>query len=119
VNVSPTTASVEAGKTASFNATVDGAAKTAGVTWSVQEPNGGTVNTSGLYTAGTTAGTYHVVATSVLDGTKSAASTVTVTPAPAAEDTGCGAVPTPLSGAMAALVFIAWLAWRRRERAPR
>ena len=37
VTVSPATASVETGKTTSFTATVDGAAKTAGVDWAVQE----------------------------------------------------------------------------------
>jgi hypothetical protein len=46
------------------------------VTWTA---TGGTVSTSGLYTAPATAGTYTVKATSAADTTKSASATVTVT----------------------------------------
>src|SRR5512135_3303141 len=41
ITVSPTTAEVEKRETASFTAAIEGAAKTAGVQWSVQEANGG------------------------------------------------------------------------------
>jgi hypothetical protein len=52
------------------------------VTWSVQEgAGGGTVNSSGTYTAPATAGTYHVIATSVADPAKQASATVLVTAA--------------------------------------
>lgn len=47
----------------------------------MQEAGGGTITPTGLYTAPATAGTFHVVATSVADPTKSATATVTVTPA--------------------------------------
>jgi hypothetical protein len=79
IAISPTSASVIAGATRQFTATVTGTSNTA-VTWSVQESGGGTVSTTGLYTAPATAGTFHVRATSVADPTKSASATVTVTP---------------------------------------
>jgi len=44
----------------------------------VQEAGGGTVSSAGLYTAPATTGTYHVVATSVADTSKSDAATVVV-----------------------------------------
>ena len=53
------------------------------VTWSVQEgANGGSIDGSGRYTAPGNPGTFHVVATSVADGSKSATATVTVNAAP-------------------------------------
>ena len=82
VSLSPSSASVIAGATSQLTATVTGAANTA-VTWSVQEGNtGGTVSSAGLYTAANVAGTYHVVATSTADNSKSATATVTVTTLP-------------------------------------
>ncbi len=49
------------------------------MTWSVQEgAAGGTVSTTGVYTAPANAGTYHVVATSQADTTKIATVAVTV-----------------------------------------
>jgi hypothetical protein len=63
----------------SFSASVAGAADTS-VDWSVQEgAAGGTVTPAGLYTAPQDAGTYHVVATSRADRTRSAVAAVTVT----------------------------------------
>ena len=86
VTLSPSTATVAAGQSAAFTATVSGAAGT--VTWSVPEgAAGGTVSSTGVYTAPATQGTYHVVARSQADPTKSATATVTVTanaPPPAA-----------------------------------
>lgn len=80
VTVSPSSTTVAAGGTKQFTATVANAANTA-VTWSVQEgAAGGTVNSSGLYSAPSTPGTYHVIATSVQDPTKSGSATVTVQP---------------------------------------
>jgi len=85
VAVSPATASVVAGGVTSFGATVTGAdsGQSADATWSVQEgASGGSIDSSGNYTAPGTAGTFHVVATSVADPSKSAAAAVTVTAAP-------------------------------------
>ncbi len=82
VSVSPGTATIRVGGTATFTATVTGttAGQSTAVTWSVQESGGGTVNSSGQYTAPGTPGTFHVVATSVADTSKKATATVTVTP---------------------------------------
>ncbi len=116
VSVTPASASVEAGKTASFTAAVDGAAKTAGVDWSVQEGSGGSVTDAGVFT-GTTAGTYHVVATSQVDRSKSAAATVTVTPAPASNSSnnnGCSSAPGSFAGILPLAALLGWLLWRRR-----
>ncbi len=93
VNLAPTSASVPTGATRQFIATVTGSANTA-VTWTVQEGStGGTVSASGLYTAPATAGTFHVIATSIADNAKSATGTITVTAIPS----GSGASPvTPM-----------------------
>ncbi len=84
VVISPTTATLVVNGTQTFSATVSGNANTS-ATWTVTEgAAGGTITAGGVYTAPATPGTYHVVATSVADGTKSATATVTVTPVPAA-----------------------------------
>ncbi|HEY7726768.1 MAG TPA: hypothetical protein VH880_15645, partial [Anaeromyxobacteraceae bacterium] len=71
VTISPPSASVDACRTVTFTATVTGAADTR-VTWSVTEgASGGGVTTAGVYTAPAAAGTFHVVATSRADPTKS------------------------------------------------
>ncbi len=74
VSISPTSATVSKGGQQQFTAYVSGTSNTA-VTWSA---TGGTVTTSGLYTAPGTAGTYTVTATSAADTTKSASASVTV-----------------------------------------
>ena len=77
VSVSPTTASLSTGATQQFTASVTGTGSySSAVTWSA---SGGTVSSSGLYTAPGTAGTYTVTATSQQDGTKAAGATVAVT----------------------------------------
>ncbi|MBS1767176.1 MAG: hypothetical protein JST05_07230 [Acidobacteria bacterium] len=48
------------------------------VTWSVVEPGGGTVTAGGVYTAPSSPGTYHVVATSATDSSETAVATVAV-----------------------------------------
>lgn len=78
VAVAPVTAALLAGGQQQFAAAVTGTSNTA-VIWSVQESGGGTVSTTGLYTAPATSGTFHVRVTSVADPTKSASATVTVT----------------------------------------
>ncbi len=79
VTVSPATISLGPGGTQTFTATVANAQNQA-VTWSVVEwAAGGTITSGGAYTAPTTAGTYHVKAVAVVDPTKSATATITVT----------------------------------------
>ena len=80
VTVIPTSASPVEGASQQFSASVTGSSNTA-VTWSA---TGGTISSTGLYVAGSTAGNYTVTATSVADTTKSAQASVTITaPAPA------------------------------------
>lgn len=81
VSVSPTAPTVVAGDAQQFTATVTGTSNTA-VTRSVSETGGGTVSSTGLYTAPSAAGSYHVKATSVADTTKFGQATVTVTSGP-------------------------------------
>lgn len=82
VAVSPKTATVAAGGTQAFTATVTGTSNTA-VTWSVQEASGcGSITTAGVYTAPAAAATCHVVARSVADSTRADTATVTVTAPP-------------------------------------
>ena len=114
VTVNPTTASVETNKNQTFTATVDGAAKTAGVNWSLQEASGASVSNAGVFT-GTNAGTYHVIATSILDKTKSAAATVSVTTPSSSDNGGCSAVPGSFAGLFPIGALLSWLLWRRRS----
>jgi hypothetical protein len=74
VTISPLTPTIFTGGTQQFTATVTGLSNTS-VTWTT---TGGVISTSGLYTAGSTAGSFTVTATSVQDPTKSASTTVTV-----------------------------------------
>ena len=106
------------GGTDPLNATVSGAVATAGVTWALKESSGASVDATGLFT-GTTAGTYHVTATSILDTTKSDTATITVVQPmfPAAfSGSGCSAAPASAGGLMLGLVPLAWLLWRRQRR---
>ena len=86
-SVSPATAQVTTSGTVQLSATVSGTTNTS-VSWTVQEAAaGGSVSSTGLYTPPSSAGTYHVVATSQVDSTKAATSTITVTaPAPTPVD---------------------------------
>ncbi len=94
VTVTPTSATVNAGATASFSATVVNATNS-GLTWTA---SGGTIAPSGssaTWTAPGTGGSYTVTATSVADPSKSAVATVTVTPVgltitPSASTIGAG-----------------------------
>lgn len=90
VVVYPLLTSLAGGHTKQFAATVTGTANK-GVRWSVVEWNGGSVDALGLYVASNASGTYHVVATSIADGTKAAVATVQVTAAPA--EVGVAVVP--------------------------
>jgi hypothetical protein len=78
VSVSPSSSSLSPGGTQQLTATVTGTANTT-VSWTVQEGSaGGGVTSGGLYTAPSTPGTYHVVATSQADGARSAVATMVV-----------------------------------------
>ncbi|MGA8221359.1 MAG: hypothetical protein WB780_06850 [Candidatus Acidiferrales bacterium] len=77
VKVNPATASVPSGSNWPFSATVTGTSNT-GVTWSA---SGGTITSAGVYTAGATAGTYSVTATSMADNSSSGSAVVTITAA--------------------------------------
>lgn len=76
VTIAPPTASISNCTTVQFVATVANATNPA-VRWAVQETGGGTVDSTGLYTAPATDGTWHVTATSVQDQTAVATATVT------------------------------------------
>jgi hypothetical protein len=78
VAINPAHATVAQGGSLSFLATVKGVADTR-VTWSVQGgATGGSITSSGVYTAPNTLGTYSVVATSVADAKASASAAVTI-----------------------------------------
>lgn len=95
ISISPLAANLNQGATQSFTAVITdnhGGTSNSGVNWAVQEgPPGGSIfgvveaingkNTSmGVYTAPSKSGTFHVIATSQADTTKSATATVTVAP---------------------------------------
>ncbi len=72
VTIAPSQGAADSCGTATFSATVTGTSNTA-VTWSVQEgAAGGTISSTGVYTAPSVAGTYHVVATSAASPASSA-----------------------------------------------
>ena len=79
VSISPSSASLTEGASKQFTATVTGSSNTA-VTWTA---TGGTISSSGLFVAGSSAGSFAVTATSAADQTKSANAPVTISaPAP-------------------------------------
>jgi hypothetical protein len=67
VTVSPRTVTLSPTGSQAFSGTVEGAETTTAVVWSVEEPDGGTVSPSGLYTPPSGFGTFHLRATSVED----------------------------------------------------
>lgn len=78
VTITPSTASVVHGNTLQFRADVKNSPNKA-VDWQVFQSNGGSVSTTGLYTAPAATGTFQVIAISSADPTKSAIVTITVT----------------------------------------
>jgi hypothetical protein len=76
VSISPASVTLDACRGQVFTATVTNASNTA-VTWSVVEAGAGTV-TNGAYVAPGTPGTYHVMAVSQADPTRTAQATITV-----------------------------------------
>jgi len=80
VMVSPPAPTVFLGAMQTFTASVGGTINTA-ATWTVQEgAAGGSITNLGVYIAPQVVGTYHVIATSVADSTKSGTATITVPP---------------------------------------
>ena len=78
VSISPAGAQLHPGEAASFTAVVTGSDNTA-VTWTVQEgATGGSIDNTGLYIADLANGTFHVIATSQADTSKTATASVTV-----------------------------------------
>jgi fibronectin type 3 domain-containing protein len=78
VTITPTSASLTTSGTLQFAATVQGTSNTA-VTWKASL---GSVSSSGMYTAPSTAGTATLTAASNADSTKSASATITITAPP-------------------------------------
>ncbi len=76
VSISPPSATLQVNEQKQFFATVNGAPGT-DVTWSVDEPGGGTITAGGLYTTSQFVGTYHIRATSQVDPTASATAEIT------------------------------------------
>lgn len=78
VVINPSSASLTVGALQVFRASVTGSSNLV-VMWSIQEASGGTITNNGTYTAPATSGTYHVIAASAADPSKSSNATVTVT----------------------------------------
>ncbi len=81
VSVTPTAQTILTGATVNLTAVVGNDPSNAGVTWAITETNGGTLAPSGLtaqYTAPSSPGVFHVVATSVAAPQVSATATLTV-----------------------------------------
>ncbi|MBI5495777.1 MAG: hypothetical protein HY904_12200 [Deltaproteobacteria bacterium] len=77
VTVNPRQVELRRGENQTFMATVTNASNTA-VTWSVVEPDGGTITALGAYTAPYLGGSFHVRATSEQDPSKSDVATIQV-----------------------------------------
>jgi hypothetical protein len=94
VVVTPASASLTSGATQQFAATgkmSDGSSAAVSVTWTV---SGGSITSSGLYSAGQTTGTYRVIASAA--GGLTDTSTVTVTAAAPPPTGGCDSVKSAL-----------------------
>lgn len=79
VTIAPASIGMRHDSSVSFNASVFGS-DNLNLMWSIKEgASGGTISSSGNYTAPSTLGVYHVVATSQAEPSKSATATVTVT----------------------------------------
>jgi hypothetical protein len=77
LTINPSSASIQAGAAQQFSAHISGASNTS-VNWTA---TGGTISSTGLYTASTTAGNFAVTATSVADSSKTVQAKVTITQA--------------------------------------
>lgn len=81
VSITPAQPVVTEEDTITLQATVT-SGKGLGVNWSIQEEAGGTITSSGVYTAPATLGTYHVIATSAENPKKSCTMAIAVVAAP-------------------------------------
>jgi hypothetical protein len=97
VDVAPDSAEVEPGSSLQFLSSVTGTADTA-VLWEVVESGGGTISSAGLYLAPSTAGSYHVRASSHADPSVQATATVKVTPTPVVTVAVSPRTPTVAAG---------------------
>ncbi len=80
VTISPASVSVPEGGLQTFFASVSGGSA---VNWAIQEgAAGGTIGSTGIYTAPSTSGTFHVVATNAADSSQSATAIVNVVTGP-------------------------------------
>jgi hypothetical protein len=81
VTVNPASVAVNVGQTQTYTCSVAGSPNV-GCTWSLHEPGGGTIESTGsttaLYTAPSSAGTFHIVATSMASTAATGSATVTV-----------------------------------------
>lgn len=78
VSINPSAVNVDQGGTKTFTASVNGSDNKS-VNWSIREgPSGGSITSAGVYTAPAAAGTYHVIATSQADSTRTAIAMVVV-----------------------------------------
>ncbi|HET9180200.1 MAG TPA: kelch repeat-containing protein [Terriglobia bacterium] len=78
VAVYPSAVNLDQGGTKTFTVTVTGSSNKA-VNWSVREgSSGGNITSAGVYAAPAAAGTFHVIATSQADSTKTAFATIVV-----------------------------------------
>ena len=102
VVVTPERDTLTVGTTQTLVATVSGSTDLT-VTWKVVEGTGGSVDASGLYTAGQTAGFFHVVATSVADAARSDTATILVLNAPLAPITATDSAVTQQVGLIASV----------------
>jgi hypothetical protein len=95
VKVTPSPVALQQGKSQQFTAAVTSPpGGNSAVTWSVQEANGGSINSTGVYVAPNLAGSFHVIATLVADTTVSGSATITVAAGPPdASKSTIGSVP--------------------------
>ncbi|WIV99798.1 immunoglobulin domain-containing protein [Kinneretia aquatilis] len=80
ISITPALVTLSPGGSQQFSATVSGSSNTA-VTWRVLDTGGGSISSSGRYTAPQAAGSYRIQASSVADASKTAQATVTVSAA--------------------------------------
>ena len=95
IGVSPAAATLSAGQTQQFTATVTNAVNTTAV-WTVSPAGAGSVSSAGLYTAPSsisTQQTVYITATSQVDPSQSATAVVTLLPASSAPQVGVSVAP--------------------------
>ena len=88
VSIDPPALALDAGATQRFSATVTGTSDSS-VTWSA---TGGSIDSTGLYTAPQTAGSFQVVASSHADPSRTAAAAVTIVAQTGAVLAACGSI---------------------------